>query len=53
MSKIKAFGGDDTEEAIEIGLQHAHNEHLKQPVSAVILIADAPAKKLSVIKSYR
>jgi hypothetical protein len=29
MSKIKAKGGDDYEEAIEIGLQHAYKEHLK------------------------
>ena len=29
MSLIKAKGGDDTEEAIEIGLWHANNEVVK------------------------
>jgi hypothetical protein len=49
MKQINAKGGGDYEEAIEIGFQHAYQEHLKYPLSAVILIADAPAKEFNAI----
>lgn len=33
MSLIKAVGGEDVEEAIEVGLQHAYNEVEKNNLS--------------------
>lgn len=53
MTNIVAKGGDDYEEAIEIGLSHANTEDDKFGVSQVILIGDAPAKSESVVASYR
>ncbi|EAR87661.2 helicase carboxy-terminal domain protein (macronuclear) [Tetrahymena thermophila SB210] len=53
LEQITPKGGEDYEEAIEIGLQHANQENSKYPLSAIILIADAPAKSLSQIKNYR
>ena len=50
MSLIKAIGGEDVEEAIEVGLQHASNEVEKNNLSQIILIGDAPAKSKEVIK---
>ncbi|CAF3594708.1 unnamed protein product [Rotaria socialis] len=54
MTKITAMGGDDYEEAIEIGLWHAVQQS-EQPegISQVILIGDAPAKDHSAIKRDR
>jgi hypothetical protein len=52
-SKVRAKGGGDYEEAIEIGFWHALREHNKNPITSIILIADAPAKSLQVIKSHR
>jgi energy-coupling factor transporter ATP-binding protein EcfA2/uncharacterized protein YukE len=54
MTNIAAQGGDDYEEAIEIGLWHAVQQS-KQPdgISQVILIGDAPAKGRSAIQKDR
>ena len=58
MEKINPQGGDDTEEAIEIGFWHVNQENKKfqeknEKISQVILIADAGAKERNVIKEYR
>ncbi|KAL4434988.1 hypothetical protein ABPG74_017744 [Tetrahymena malaccensis] len=53
LDQINPVGGEDYEEAIEIGLQYANNENQNYPLSAIILIADAPAKSISQIKEYR
>jgi len=53
MEKISAHGGDDYEEAIEIGLWHANEEAEQEAVSQVILIGDAPAKLQEQINAYR
>ncbi|KAL4496937.1 hypothetical protein ABPG72_002093 [Tetrahymena utriculariae] len=50
---IEAKGGDDFEEAIEIGLWHANQENLTRPISQVILIGDAPSKDIEAIQNYR
>jgi len=42
LRKIKV-GGGISEEAIEIGLNHANNEYDNLPISQVILIGDAPS----------
>ncbi|CAF0947135.1 unnamed protein product [Adineta steineri] len=54
MTKIVATGGDDYEEAIEIGLWHAFQQS-EQPegISQVILIGDAPAKSEKAIEDDR
>ncbi|CAF3671837.1 unnamed protein product [Rotaria socialis] len=54
MAGISASGGDDFEEAIEIGLWHAVQEsETLESISQVILIADAPAKDRAAIKRDR
>jgi hypothetical protein len=53
LSKVQAKGGDDYEEAIEIGLQHSLKEHQKEPISSIILIANATAKKKDAVKILR
>jgi hypothetical protein len=53
MEKIHAHGGGDYEEAIEIGFWHVNQENLKEKVSQVILIGDAPAQAKNVIINYR
>ena len=54
MSTIKAMGGGDYEEAIEIGLWHAvQQSEESEGLSQVILIGDAPAKDLEAIKRDR
>ncbi|KAL4480832.1 hypothetical protein ABPG72_001701 [Tetrahymena utriculariae] len=53
LEQIEPQGGQDYEEAVEIGLQHANQENSNYPLSAIILIADAPAKSLSQIQDYR
>ena len=53
MESIHALGGGDYEEAIEIGFWHVNQENLKEKVSQVILIGDAPAKARNVIISDR
>lgn len=53
MDKIGPEGGGDYEEAIEIGLWHANDEHDKINISQVILIGDAPAKTREQIAEYR
>ncbi|KAL4508491.1 hypothetical protein ABPG72_003795 [Tetrahymena utriculariae] len=53
LDQISPQGGGDYEEAIEVGLQHANYENYIQPISQIILIADAPAKSQTVIKEYR
>jgi hypothetical protein len=54
MTKMKAKGGGDYEEAIEIGLWHAVQQS-EQPekLSQVILIGDAPAKDTPAINRDR
>eukprot|EP00298_Acanthocystis_sp_HF-20_P018889 c22051_g1_i5.p1 GENE.c22051_g1_i5~~c22051_g1_i5.p1 ORF type:complete len:2308 (+),score=699.29 c22051_g1_i5:197-6925(+) len=54
MSTVRAMGGGDYEEAIEIGLAHAV-EQSNQPegISQVIIIGDAPAKSREAIKRDR
>ena len=53
METVSAHGGGDYEEAIEIALWHANNEHEKSEVSQVLLIGDAPSKKKNQISAYR
>ncbi|KAL4489801.1 hypothetical protein ABPG72_022441 [Tetrahymena utriculariae] len=53
LETIKPKGGEDYEEAVEIGLQHANQENDNQELTAIILLADAPSKNMSQIKSYR
>ncbi|CAF1002734.1 unnamed protein product [Adineta steineri] len=54
MAKVKAYGGGDYEEAIEIGLSHAVEESQQsEGISQIILIGDAPAKDISAIESDR
>ncbi|KAL4445288.1 hypothetical protein ABPG74_022101 [Tetrahymena malaccensis] len=50
---IKAQGGGDFEEAIEIGLQHANYENTQKNISQVILIGDAPSKNQYAIQRDR
>ncbi|RNA15559.1 helicase carboxy-terminal domain [Brachionus plicatilis] len=57
MNNIKANGGADYAEAIEIELWHV-NQEIKRfksgdGVSQVILIGDAPAKSIDSVKEYR
>jgi len=52
MDKIGPDGGWGNE-AIEIGLWHAHNEHQKESISQVILIGDAPANSNDEVTSKR
>ncbi len=37
-SKVRAFGGADMEEAIEVALWHVNGEHARQKIDQVILI---------------
>ncbi|KAL4441130.1 hypothetical protein ABPG74_002080 [Tetrahymena malaccensis] len=53
LEAIEPEGGDDYEEAVEVGLQHANLQHANQELSAIILIADAPSKSMAQIKAYR
>jgi hypothetical protein len=53
IEKIRAHGGGDREEAIEIGLWHAVNESQASEISQVILIGNAPAKDRDVILADR
>jgi hypothetical protein len=53
LETIHAHGGGDYEEAIEIGFWHVNQENLKEKVSQVILIGDAPAKAKNVIINDR
>ena len=54
METIKAKGGEDIEEAVEIGLWHAVIESYQPDgISQVILIADAPAKERHAIAHDR
>ena len=52
MEKIGPEGGDGNE-AIEIGLWHAHQENMKNSVSQIILIGDAPPNTIDEVKSKR
>lgn len=50
MTTVTARGGDDYEEAVEIGLWHAVKEsECEESISQVILIGDAPAKDITAI----
>jgi hypothetical protein len=42
VSSITCNGGGDYEEAVELALNEANNEHDKNPITRVLLIADAP-----------
>lgn len=53
LAKVRAYGGDDYEEAIEVGLQYANEECNKNGLSQLILIGDAPAKDREAIKKSR
>jgi hypothetical protein len=53
IQNIRAYGGGDREEAIEIGLWHAVKESEAGGISQVILIGDAPAKDIEVILGDR
>ena len=54
MTGISAEGGDDFEEAIEIGLWHAVEEsETTESIAQVILIGDAPAKDREAIERDR
>ena len=46
---IDASGGDDYEEAIEIGLCHVNKERKKYKIHKVILIGDSPPKLIEAI----
>jgi len=53
MQNVGPKGGGDYEEAIEIGLWHANEEHRTVGIAQVILIGDAPAKSVKQITQYR
>ena len=54
MATVKAIGGGDYEEAIEVGLWHAVQEsEQSEGISQVILIGDAPAKGVEAIRTDR
>ena len=53
METVKAYGGGDYEEAIEIGLQYVNKEKSKHKIKQVLLFGDAPAKDPSQIENYR
>ena len=58
METIDPLGGEDQEEAIEIGFLHVNQENAKfklrnEKISQVILIADAAAKEREAISEYR
>lgn len=53
METVKASGGGDYEEAIEIGLQYVNKEKSKHEIKQVLLFGDAPAKSFSQIENYR
>ncbi|KAL4441129.1 hypothetical protein ABPG74_002079 [Tetrahymena malaccensis] len=53
LERIKPEGGEDYEEAVEIGLQHANQQNQNQELTAIILLADAPSKSRLQIMAYR
>ncbi|CAF1187714.1 unnamed protein product [Rotaria sp. Silwood1] len=54
MTNIRAYGGGDYEEAIEIGLWHAVQQSAEPDgIAQVILIGDAPAKSSAAIDRDR
>ncbi|EAR88867.2 helicase carboxy-terminal domain protein (macronuclear) [Tetrahymena thermophila SB210] len=53
LETVEPKGGQDYEEAVEIGLQHANQENQNQEIAAIIILADAPSKSMSSIQSYR
>jgi len=52
LGRIHCDGGCGNE-AIEVALWHANNEHAKQPVSQVLLIGDAPSNTPDEVTSKR
>ena len=49
LQKVDPVGGDDWEEAVEIGLWYANQEHIKDNITQVILIADAGSKNIEAV----
>ena len=52
LNGVKARGGLG-EEAVEVGLWHALQEHKKEPISSVILIGDAPPNTIDTWNKYK
>ncbi len=46
-------GGGCGEEAVELGLRHANQEHAREPISQVIIIGDAPPQTRAQADSLR